>query len=75
VTNDHTRLGLWEVVYGRGSRRQDQLVGSDDRHRDLHDSVNIRVQDTSTEDRHRVADIANGIPGHWLKKGKPTKRT
>ena len=37
-------------------------------HRDLHDSVKIRAQDTSTEYRHRVAEIANGMPGYWLKK-------
>jgi hypothetical protein len=35
--------------------------------RDLHNSVNIRAQDTSAEDRHRVAQVANGMPGHWLK--------
>ena len=47
---------------------QDQLVENDNQHHDSHDSVKVRTQDTSTEDRHRVAEITNGMPGYWLKK-------
>src|SRR6266702_293032 len=56
------RMGTQEVRSGLG------LLESGNWHRDLHDSVKICVQDASAEDRHRIADIANGMPGHWLKR-------
>ena len=39
-----------------------------EKNRDLHYPVKVRAQDASAEDRHRVAQVANGMPGHWLKR-------
>jgi hypothetical protein len=69
VKNTSDQRSYEACALGGGLRtRRDQLVESDDQYRDSHDSMQIRAQDTSTEDRHRVAEIANGMPGHWLKR-------
>ena len=69
-TSDQRSYKAWAFGGGlrTGIRMQDQLVENDNQHHDSHDSVKVRTQDTSTEDRHRVAEITNGMPGYWLKK-------